>query len=1437
MSSLNGKLKLENLKGDLWNHLTVLDLNIISGDTLIHADTLQLSYNLFDLVRSPHTVENIYVSGMNAKFVQEADSSWNLGHLVKSSGSDTSASPLYFAVGDLQIRHSRFQIKSGYYIPDTTLQIHDFSLKSSFSLEQQGYSANLEHLSFKAENSKLDSPISFETKASASDNEYNLEKLVLATGRSMIRMNGHFSPDTTQTQFSFDFLGNPISWRDVHAVSEIYPVRNDMHIQLAIRGDYKKTSVQLTAESPDLRKLELKANLAIKPEPALTGLNLDIEQARLSKMMRDTLYPDIGKVQAHFDGKIPLKDYQKSILDGNVMLNNLSFGSYYLSQARMNFNVNPDSVKADFIAMRNREKFVANMNIKRPWIDRPEWNVSYILSNINPAVWLADTLQHGDISISGNLQGDGLRPGKTPWNLKVKLLKSRYLNQTISGGHLLATVTDSLIKGNARLNFIHSAVSANISSHWSEKEPDYSFRVYTRHFNLAEISGLKKFPTSLNLNLQGDGKNFNLKKLVLAARLNADSSIVNGERLDTLSAYLKIKNSVFSVDKAMLSSTIADGRFSARQDLEHFDNPSNRLQYDLTLKDLSSLAPLFGVARLQTKGDMMGDLQLKNNNLEFVAEMYLHDIRYDTVTVNKVNGQGVVTLTKEPSYKAFLELQNPSVGNIHLQDFKVNTTGGIRDSVISGEYALDLNIHGKAGSTQHGKYYISKDSTLMDIDQFVCNTSLRSLTMNRPTYVRYVNQTLSTDTLQLQAQDGAFFRMKIDRLSQKEQKGFVGAKNLNVGGVLEIFLLHPEYSGLISGHLNFDVDNKKVVLDSHVSISNMAYHNLKLDSLRLSMNIDRGQLLADGFIENKGQKIIIGEADVPFRLGNPAKFDTTFYEKPVSGFFKMEPLDLSKYQDFLKEFGFEGLTGVLQFNGTLSGNAGLPDIRGEMTLTGSKFSDVQIDTVNLGFKYRQSQKQLDFNSRIISLKQTAARINGSVPFSLDLKQFAVNLPSSKDSIKANIYTNGFNLSALNEFMSPETVKDLKGTLNANVNVEGTIGAPYLEGSMKLENGGIKVIPANIQLKNISMNTAFEPHKINIKELNASSNGGNFTASGNIDLKGYESSSFGLTFKANKFRVMNARNYKAVISMNTKLEGTVTHPVLNGDLTVDNGVVYLDNFGSKSVEEIQLKKTKPNPISGIALYDSLKMDVKLNINRNFWLRNRTSPEMALELNGNVEATKNPRDSLQIFGEFGTNQGYATQFGKRFDLQTGKVTFSGDPTNPALDIKSLYKLRQPNDISIYYMITGTVQNPIFNYSSDPSMDLKNIISYTLFGRPFNALLSWEQTVSGSSSTSEAAKSALMNLLLDRVENLATERLGIDVIQIDNSGQSTGNGTTIKIGKYITDRIFLAVLQQLGGSNQSSQVILEYYLYKNLGLILTQSEGQDSKTGIDVLWHYDY
>jgi autotransporter translocation and assembly factor TamB len=188
------------------------------------------------------------------------------------------------------------------------------------------------------------------------------------------------------------------------------------------------------------------------------------------------------------------------------------------------------------------------------------------------------------------------------------------------------------------------------------------------------------------------------------------------------------------------------------------------------------------------------------------------------------------------------------------------------------------------------------------------------------------------------------------------------------------------------------------------------------------------------------------------------------------------------------------------------------------------------------------------------------------------------------------------------------------------------------------------------------------------------------------------------------------------------------------------------------------------------------------------------------------------------------------GKKFVLEKGELTFSGDAENPALAIRSVYELKPPHDITIWYVIGGTANKPTFAFESDPEMDQQDIVSYTLFSRPFQQLMSWEQTMSGSSSVGNLA----VDLLVDRVGELAADRLGLDVIEIDNSRTSGNSGTTIKAGKYLNDRLFVAIFQELG-TTSDSQVILEYALRQHLNLVLTGSDKR--KSGIDIQWKYDY
>jgi autotransporter translocation and assembly factor TamB len=245
-------------------------------------------------------------------------------------------------------------------------------------------------------------------------------------------------------------------------------------------------------------------------------------------------------------------------------------------------------------------------------------------------------------------------------------------------------------------------------------------------------------------------------------------------------------------------------------------------------------------------------------------------------------------------------------------------------------------------------------------------------------------------------------------------------------------------------------------------------------------------------------------------------------------------------------------------------------------------------------------------------------------------------------------------------------------------------------------------------------------------------------------------------------------------------------------------------------------------------------MNITFDRRFFVRNERYLELEIELAGEVDLVKNPNEDIQMFGSINAVSGYALPLGKRFELQEGVLTFVGDPANPRLNIRTQYTPPQTKEeIVIWYIIEGTVEDPVFKYESDPPMELENILSYTLFGKPFYALNSWKQAVAGSGGTS--ATDVALGLLLDRVEALATQKLGIDVVKIDNTNLGGQNGTSITTGWYLSPKVFFAIQSIIAGSTPDTSFRLEYLLRDNLELIIQQGNG--IRQGVDIRWEYDY
>lgn len=131
----------------------------------------------------------------------------------------------------------------------------------------------------------------------------------------------------------------------------------------------------------------------------------------------------------------------------------------------------------------------------------------------------------------------------------------------------------------------------------------------------------------------------------------------------------------------------------------------------------------------------------------------------------------------------------------------------------------------------------------------------------------------------------------------------------------------------------------------------------------------------------------------------------------------------------------------------------------------------------------------------------------------------------------------------------------------------------------------------------------------------------------------------------------------------------------------------------------------------------------------------------------------------------------------------------------------------------------------------MEQSDVICYAFFNKPCYSLESW-QSVFAEENDAESFQ-ALSDVLLDEFETLATRELGVDIVQIDNSGQ---NGrTAITTGWYLNERTFFSIINELTSSAPKTLFVLEYLLNENWDLIITQ--GDDSRQGIDVRYQFDY
>ena len=399
---------------------------------------------------------------------------------------------------------------------------------------------------------------------------------------------------------------------------------------------------------------------------------------------------------------------------------------------------------------------------------------------------------------------------------------------------------------------------------------------------------------------------------------------------------------------------------------------------------------------------------------------------------------------------------------------------------------------------------------------------------------------------------------------------------------------------------------------------------------------------------------------------------------------------------------------------------------------------------------------------------------------------------------------------------------LRGVLTGSTQVAGTPSDPTLSGDMRVHDASFQLPALGLHLSSAGSLISFENDQVLVDSLWAVSGEGSLSGRLGLDLSWPDPPAVTGTLQARNFQVAGRADLRASVSGSLDVGGTSSSPSVTGRVEVERADIYVgDRMATPDAAPVTLTDEdyrelatvfgyrKASRVGGsLTVWDSTALDLQVRLNRDLWIRQSANPEMAVQFTGDLSVSKAPGDSLQLLGtvEGVPGRSYVKQFGRRFALSEGTVTFRGPLRATMVDLTADYEVPSRNnpddpEATISLQLEGTPTDLGLELSSAPTMEASDMVSYLVAGRPSAELLDGGGSGGETDLVSTGGALALARVG-SAVEAYAREQVGLDVVEITTDGLE---GVTLLAGRYVSPDLYLGVRQPLsmaGPVDQASE-----------------------------------
>lgn len=418
-----------------------------------------------------------------------------------------------------------------------------------------------------------------------------------------------------------------------------------------------------------------------------------------------------------------------------------------------------------------------------------------------------------------------------------------------------------------------------------------------------------------------------------------------------------------------------------------------------------------------------------------------------------------------------------------------------------------------------------------------------------------------------------------------------------------------------------------------------------------------------------------------------------------------------------EELGFTGaipadVAGLVTAAADLSGTRDAPVVRATIAVDSVRIDDIARPPL---------AATLDYSDRIAHVRLSVGPAEramldarGDIPLDLTLRGVATRIPDSPASIRFR--ASGLSLAAFDGVIP--RLRDLSGSLDANIEVAGTLRNPRGSGELTLADASFDLPRLGFSARRGAARLQLAGDSVIVRQLRLSDGDSprdTAAVTGVVHLTGREWSDWvaDLRSRASSFRVMDDPRVATVkADWNLAISGALREPRVTGNVLLPYGVFTIGPRRRAIVAASDSAGAPTGTPNADGVVVALGSDVRLR-----------SREANVQLAGSVElfgSLNRPWISGSVLATRGTYRVDVGPLSRTFRVDSGAVILEGTTdVPPALDIRASYIVKQPNadDVKIGAHLYGTTDRPRLDLSSDlgSATSQSEIISYLVFGKP--------------------------------------------------------------------------------------------------------------------------